>query len=128
MASMYRTILFLIAAFLCATSGFAAEPTNIVLIVADDLGWGELGCYGQEKIRTPHIDQLAREGTRFTQFYSGAPVCAPARCVLMTGLHLGHAEVRGNRQAKLAFPEFTEGQYPLQPTAVTFPKLLPFCF
>ena len=59
MASMYRTILFLIAAFLCATSGFAAEPTNIVLIVADDLGWGELGCYGQEKIRTPHIDQLA---------------------------------------------------------------------
>lgn len=124
MASMYHIILFLIAAFLCATSGFAAKQPNIVLIVADDLGWGELGCYGQKKIPTPHIDQLAREGTRFTQFYSGAPVCAPARCVLMTGLHLGHAEVRGNRQAKLAFPEFSEGQYPLQPTAVTFPKLL----
>ncbi|MCL4192624.1 MAG: sulfatase-like hydrolase/transferase, partial [Thermoguttaceae bacterium] len=56
-----------------------AAPPNIVLIVADDLGWGELGCYGQEKIRTPNIDRLARQGMRFTQHYSGAPVCAPSR-------------------------------------------------
>src|SRR6056297_1714710 len=71
------------------------RPKNVVFIMADDLGWGELGCYGQEKIPTPHIDQLAAEGMRFTQHYSGAPVCAPARCVLMTGKHLGHAQIRG---------------------------------
>lgn len=90
-----------------------AAPRHVVFILADDLGWGELGCYGQEKIKTPHIDQLAREGMRFTQHYSGAPVCAPSRCVLMTGKHLGHAEIRGNRQASVSFPEFKEGQHPI---------------
>ena len=94
-------------------------PRNVVFILADDLGWGELGCYGQEKIRTPHLDQLAREGTRFTQHYSGAPVCAPARCVLMTGKHLGHAEIRGNLQAKVGFPQFKEGQHPISAAAYT---------
>ncbi|MBL6709439.1 MAG: sulfatase-like hydrolase/transferase, partial [Planctomycetes bacterium] len=89
---------------LCAATIFSASQSvaarlNVVLIVADDLGWGELGCYGQQKIPTPNIDRLAVSGQRFTQFYSGAPVCAPSRCVLMTGLHLGHAEIRGNRQA-----------------------------
>lgn len=104
----------------------AAEPErlNIVFILADDLGWGELGSYGQEKIPTPNIDRLAREGMRFTQFYSGAPVCAPARCVLMTGKHLGHAEIRGNQQAKRSFPEFDEGQHPLTAAARTFPQVL----
>lgn len=97
---------------------------NIVLILADDLGWGELGCYGQKKIPTPNIDRLAIEGMRFTQFYCGAPVCAPSRCVLMTGKHLGHAEIRGNLQAKLHFPQFDEGQYPLSESAQTFPQLL----
>lgn len=72
------------------------ERPNIIYILADDLGYGELGCYGQEKIETPHIDQLAAEGIRFTQHYTGAPVCAPARCVLLTGKHSGHAFVRGN--------------------------------
>jgi arylsulfatase A-like enzyme len=96
------------------------ERPNIVFILADDLGWGELGCYGQEKLQTPNIDRLAREGTRFTQHYSGAPVCAPSRCVLMTGKHLGHAEIRGNLQASRRFPEFAEGQYPLSENAVTF--------
>ncbi len=107
-------------------TGTAAEPAklNVVFILADDLGWGELGCYGQEKIPTPHIDRLAREGMRFTQFHSGAPVCAPSRCVLMTGKHLGHAEVRGNQQAKVLFPQFEEGQTPLSPGAVTWPMLL----
>ena len=72
---------------------------NVVFILADDLGWGELGVYGQKKIPTPNIDRLAAQGMRFTQHYSGAPVCAPSRCVLMTGKHLGHAEIRGNLQA-----------------------------
>ena len=81
----------------------AVRP-NIVFILADDLGWGELGCYGQSKIPTPNLDRLALEGMRFTQHYSGAPVCAPSRCVLLTGKHLGHAEIRGNLQAKTPFP------------------------
>jgi len=101
----------------------AADKLNIVFIMADDLGWGEVGCFGQEKIPTPNIDRLAKEGMRFTRHYSGAPVCAPSRCVLMTGKHLGHAEVRSNQQAKVRFPEFTEGQTPLSAEAVTWPML-----
>jgi arylsulfatase A len=100
-----------------------AVPLNVVFILADDLGWGELGCYGQQKIPTPHIDRLAARGMRFTQHYSGAPVCAPSRCVLMTGTHLGHAEVRGNQQARVNFPEFTEGQHPLSGRAVTLAQV-----
>jgi arylsulfatase A len=99
--------------------GSAAEPLNVVFILADDLGWGELGCYGQQKIPTPNIDRLAAEGMRFTQHYSGAPVCAPSRCVLMTGKHTGHAEIRGNLRAKKLFPEFDEGQYPISNQALT---------
>ena len=83
-----------------------AQP-NIVLIVADDLGAGELGCDGQKQIETPNIDHLAREGVRFTQFYSAAPVCAPSRCALLTGLHLGHAPIRDNAEVE------PEGQAPL---------------
>jgi arylsulfatase A len=100
-----------------------SKPLNVVLILADDLGWGELGCYGQEKIPTPNIDALAAAGTRFTQFYSGAPVCAPSRCVLMTGKHLGHAEIRGNLPARARLPEFPEGQYPISESAVTIAQL-----
>lgn len=92
---------------------------NVVFIIADDLGWAETGCYGQKKIPTPNIDRLALQGMRFTQHYSGAPVCAPSRCVLMTGKHLGHAEIRGNLQASKRFAQFTEGQYPLTESAVT---------
>ncbi|MBA3975340.1 MAG: arylsulfatase [Candidatus Solibacter sp.] len=72
------------------------RPPNIVLIMADDLGIGDLGCYGQKKIRTPNIDRLAAEGLRFTDAYSGCTVCAPSRSVLMTGYHMGHTSVRGN--------------------------------
>jgi arylsulfatase A-like enzyme len=72
-----------------------ARP-SIIMILADDLGYGELGCYGQRTIRTPRLDRMAAEGLRFTQFYAGSTVCAPSRCVLMTGLHTGHATVRGN--------------------------------
>jgi arylsulfatase len=74
----------------------ADRPPNIVLILADDLGYGELGSYGQTKIRTPNVDRLADEGMRFTQHYSGSPVCAPSRAVLLTGLHTGHAYIRDN--------------------------------
>lgn len=74
----------------------AVRPPNILLILADDLGYGDLGCYGQTKIRTPHLDRLAAEGLRFTQAYAGSTVCAPSRCALMTGLHTGHCRVRGN--------------------------------
>ena len=95
-----------------------ATPPNIVLIVADDLGYGEVGCYGQEKIRTPNLDRLAADGLRFTQFYSGAPVCAPSRCVLMTGRNLAHAEIRGNK------PVRPEGQWPISAEVVTFPMIL----
>lgn len=97
---------------------------NIVFILADDLGWGELGCYGQTKLQTPNLDRLASQGIRFTQHYSGAPVCAPSRCVLMTGKHLGHAQIRGNKQAKVHFPEFNEGQHPISEQAVTIAEVL----
>ncbi len=72
------------------------QPPNIVFIMADDLGYGDLGCYGQQVIKTPRLDQMAAEGLRFTNFYAGCTVCAPSRCVLMTGKHMGHCHVRGN--------------------------------
>jgi arylsulfatase A-like enzyme len=76
---------------------FASErPPNIVFILADDLGYGQLGCFGQKEIATPHLDKMAAEGIKFTRFYAGSPVCAPSRSVLMTGLHTGHTRVRGN--------------------------------
>jgi arylsulfatase A-like enzyme len=86
----------------------AAPPTapNIVFILADDLGYGDLGSYGQALIRTPHLDELAASGMRFTQFYAGSTVCAPSRCVLMTGLHTGHCFIRGNSKYNLR-PEDT---------------------
>lgn len=77
-------------------SGKPAKQTNIIFIMADDLGYGDLGCYGQKHIRTPNIDQLAKEGTRFTNCYAGSTVCAPSRSVLMTGQHTGHTRVRNN--------------------------------
>ena len=76
------------------------RPPNIVYIMADDLGYSELGSYGQKRIKTPHLDALAAAGMRFTQHYAGAPVCAPSRCVLMTGRHSGNATVRDNLEHK----------------------------
>ncbi len=105
------------------TASAAQPPPNVVFILADDLGWGELGCFGQKKIPTPHLDRLAAQGTRLTQHYSGAPVCAPSRCVLMTGKHLGHAEIRGNKKATSTSKEFTEGQHPLSAAAITLAQL-----
>ena len=81
---------------LVATAFGQSPKPNIIFILADDLGYGELGCYGQKLIQTPNLDRLAAEGMRFTQFYAGSTVCAPSRSVLMTGQHLGHTTVRGN--------------------------------
>ena len=83
----------------------AATKPNIIFIMADDLGYGELGCYGQTKIKTPNLDRMAREGMRFTRFYAGSTVCAPSRSVLMTGLHTGHTTVRGNAGATDRSPQ-----------------------
>lgn len=88
-----------VVAGMLVTACDAPQPEkrpNIIYILADDLGYAEVGCYGQEKIETPNIDALAANGMRFTQHYSGSPVCAPARCVLLTGRHTGHAQIRGN--------------------------------
>ncbi|HVL10987.1 MAG TPA: sulfatase-like hydrolase/transferase, partial [Gemmata sp.] len=80
----------------------------------------ELGCYGQKLIKTPNIDKLAEGGMKFTHFYAGCPVCAPSRCALMTGKHMGHATVRDNRQYKKG----EEGQFPIRATDVTVAELL----
>ncbi|MBI1313800.1 sulfatase-like hydrolase/transferase [bacterium] len=79
----------------------AADKPNIIFILADDLGHGDLGCYGQKLIQTPNLDQMAAEGMRFTDFYAGNTVCAPSRSVLMTGQHMGHTYVRGNAGADI---------------------------
>ncbi len=97
---------------------WAAERPNLILILADDLAQGDLGCYGQKIIRTPNLDRLASEGLRCTQAYCGTAVCAPSRTALMTGLHTGHAPVRGNREIK------PEGQMPLPANTVTVAEVL----
>ena len=89
-----------------------SKRPNIIFILADDLGYGDLGCYGQEVIRTPNLDRMAGEGVRFTQCYAGSTVCAPSRCCLMTGLHTGHAQIRGNASV------------PLRPADVTVAEVL----
>lgn len=96
------------AARLLAQPG--ARKPNVILVVADDLGYGDLGCYGQPRIKTPNIDQLAREGVRFTQAYAGSTVCGPSRCSLFTGLHSGHARMRGNTETWLRPQDYTLGQ------------------
>ncbi|MCP5538009.1 MAG: arylsulfatase [Akkermansiaceae bacterium] len=95
---MIRSLIAVSSVFLVIAPAQAQEnrKPNVIFILADDLGYGELGCYGQKKIKTPHIDALATQGMKFTQFYSGQTVCAPARCSLLTGLHQGHAQIRHN--------------------------------
>ena len=93
MTRTLRSLLF--SAALLPAASFSAQP-NLIWIMADDLGYADLGCYGQKVITTPNIDRMAKEGMRFTHFYAGATVCAPSRSVLMTGLHHGHTRIRGN--------------------------------
>lgn len=114
----YRLLSILACALLGSSSLWAAPPPNIVFILADDLGYAELGCYGQEKIQTPRIDELAASGMRFTRAYAGNAVCAPSRCVLLTGMHPGHARVRSNRGME------PEGQYPLRDEDITLAERL----
>lgn len=89
-------VVLAMALWLPCCHAIATERPNIVFILADDLGYGDLGCYGQQLIQTPRLDQMAAEGLRFTDFYAGSTVCAPSRSVLMTGQHMGHTFVRGN--------------------------------
>lgn len=118
-------LIWMIAATLVFSNiGFAQSnestdrPPNVIYILADDLGYGDLSCYGQKKFQTPNIDLLARNGMRFTQHYSGSTVCAPSRCCLMTGLHTGHAVVRGNAEVK------PEGQEPMPADTFTVAHLM----
>jgi arylsulfatase A-like enzyme len=106
--------------FLASVQAAEQRPPNIIFILADDLGYGDLGCFGQTLIQTPNLDRLAAEGMRLTHHYSGNAVCAPSRCVLMTGRHPGHAFIRDNRQ----YRKDVEGQYPIPEDTITLPKLL----
>lgn len=94
------------------------RPPNLIVVITDDLGFGEVGCYGQRTIRTPNIDALAASGMRFASAYSGSCVCAPSRCTLLTGLHTGHAAIRDNKEIQ------PTGQEPLPPESVTIATLL----
>jgi len=121
--SCKRSLLVLVAlaGTSCMTSARGRTRTegkpNVVLIVADDLGWGDLGCYGQKQIQTPVLDRLASQGMRFTNHYAGSTVCAPSRCALMLGLHTGHCPVRGNREVQ------PMGQQPIPDEAFTLAEL-----
>src|ERR1700721_13547 len=107
---MLKALLPAVVALIFVLPVHAADRRpNIVFILADDLGFGDLGCYGQTKIRTPNLDRMAAEGMRFTNFYAGSSVCAPSRCTLITGKHMGRATVRDNLQRG---PDL-EGQHPM---------------
>ncbi len=118
---------------LAIPTAHTAEPLkpNIILILCDDLAMGDLGVYGQKHIQTPNLDRLAREGTRYTQAYTGASVCAPARASLLTGLHMGHSPIRANRPLHRKPPGFVPprdhvftGQMPLPESTLTVAQLL----
>src|SRR4051812_33511372 len=123
---MKLRLLSMICAGLCAVSmmqplsaaDLAVPKPNVVFILADDLGYGDLGCFGQKKIKTPNLDRLTAEGMRFTQAYAGTTVCAPSRCALMTGLHTGHCYIRGNKEIK------PEGQEPMPGDTFTVAHLM----
>ena len=105
-------------------SALGGDKPNIIFIMADDLGYADLGCYGQKFIKTPCVDRMAREGLKFTQCYTGAVVCAPSRSVLMTGQHTGHTRVRGNKGINTPPHEGQNGRIPLRPEDFTVARLL----
>ncbi len=135
-ALMFVGVMFVL--FSCSGQGTKSQTgtikPNIIYILADDLGYGELGCYGQEKIETPNIDKLAQSGMFFTQHYAGSPVCAPSRCMLLTGKHPGHAQIRGNDEwasrgdvwsyRAMIADSTLEGQRPLKPDTKTLSRML----
>ena len=135
------SILFLAVFFGCndgrvepSTPLSMSNRPNVIYILADDLGFGELGVYGQDKIETPNLDALANSGMRFTQHYSGAPVCAPARYMLLTGKHAGHSFIRGNDEwdergevwnyRAVILDSTLRGQRPIPSTTVLLPQKL----
>ena len=115
-----RLLSAFLASMILASPGSQASPEkpNIVYILLDDAGYGDFSCYGQKKFTTPQIDKIAAEGMKFTNHYSGSTVCAPTRCSLMTGLHTGHCQIRGNREIQ------PEGQEPLTAGTTTLATLL----
>ncbi len=102
----------ILAILLFSGFSFAADKPNIVYIMCDDLGYGQLGCYGQKMIKTPRLDKMSTEGLLLTDYYSGTSVCAPSRCALMTGRHVGHTYIRGNK-------EYPTGQEPIPDATIT---------
>ena len=114
---IFSSLFLIFASF----SGLLAKPdqtTNVIYILADDLGKADLGCYGQKKLKTPNIDRLAEEGMKFSSHYSGNTVCSPSRAVLMTGQHPGHVHCRGNGH---------EPTLALDPKMVTLPRIFKNC-
>jgi arylsulfatase A-like enzyme len=118
---LLRRVWAVVVLVCCFVQGscFALSPLrpNVIFILCDDLGYGDVGAFGQKKIKTPNIDRLAAEGTRFTQAYAGTTVCAPSRCTLMTGQHTGHCPIRGNKEIK------PEGQEPMPGDTFTVAQL-----
>lgn len=133
----YSRLLFvgggMLASVFAAFSAKKSDKPNIVFILCDDMGYGDLGCYGQKYIETPNIDRMASEGMRFTQAYSGSPVSAPSRACIMTGQHTGHGEVRGNKEywrdsGEVRYGVNTDyaivGQHPYDPNRVILPEIM----
>ena len=114
----FLAVLLLVASPLAGIAAGASAKPNVIFILADDLGYGDVGAFGQKLIKTPHIDRLAAEGMKFTHAYAGATVCAPSRCNLLTGMHSGHASIRGNRDHK------PEGQVPMPADTFTVAHLM----
>ncbi len=112
---MLRCLAFVTSMLLSLNVSYAADEPNVIYILADDLGYGDLSCYGQQKFQTPNIDRLANEGLQFTNHYSGNTVCSPSRAVLMTGQHSGHCYLRGNLSGE-------EGAA-LEPTLTVLPEI-----
>ena len=121
-----KSVLLVLAFLTGAAAAFAAMPSrpNIIFLLADDLGYGDIGAFGQKKIRTPNLDRLAADGMKLTQHYSGHNVCAPSRCVLMTGKHPGHAYIRNNRGGIGIAGGTQEGQEPVPAGELKLPLTL----
>lgn len=121
---MKKETTLLLIALLFTNFIFSQQKPNIIYIYADDLGYGELGSYGQKKIKTPNLDKIAKEGMKFNQHYAGAPVCAPSRCMLMTGKNSGKSYIRGNYELGGFEDENEGGQMPLPEGTFTIAKLM----
>lgn len=131
-----RSVLLLVSglsACFCAASGQKSSKPNILFIMCDDLGYGDLSCYGQTHIKTPNLDKMAAEGMRFMQAYAGSPVSAPSRAAFMTGQHTGHTEVRGNKEywansPRIKYGENEDysvvGQHPYDPNHIIIPEIM----